>query len=64
LKRFLILEQILTEEQLEEVREKIKRVSPGFQKTTLMKYNTSICQCGEVASQAAIFEYEELKKLS
>lgn len=56
MKRFLKLQQLLTEEQLAEVKEKLKKVSPGFQKTTLVKYNASVCTCGEIASQAAIFD--------
>lgn len=56
MKNFLKLEKILTEEQLTEVKEKFKKVSSGYQKTTLIKYNASVCQCGNVASHRAIFD--------
>lgn len=57
MKRFLRLEQILTKEQLAVIEEaKNKKYKPLALKSLLSTFNTSFCQCGEVASQAAVFD--------
>lgn len=59
MKRFLRLEQIVTHEQLAEIEEASnKKCRPLALKSLLSNFNTSFCQCSEVASQAAIFDYD------
>jgi hypothetical protein len=57
MKKFIKLERIITEEQFAIMAQVInKKYRPLGIKETLSKFNTTFRQCGNVASQAAIFQ--------